>query len=123
MEKDNLSVNIVIKNKKIINKKKDIELILKYIKNNKKKEINEIDKLINITKFNLLIEQQKLDELKLKNKQLISPEIECKICYENKIDLAIIPCGHVLCSKCLQNQHVCPYCRTKINNIQQLYFY
>ena len=123
MEKDNLDVNIVIKNKKIINKKKDIELILKYIKNKKKKEINEIDKLINITKFNLLIEQQKLDELTLKNKKIIYPEIECKICYVNKINLVIIPCGHVFCRKCLQTQNVCPYCRTKINNIQKLYFY
>ena len=123
MENDNCNINIIIKNKKIKNNKKDIDLILKYIKNNKKKEIVEIDKLINITKLNLLIEKQKLDELISTQKKINSSEIECKICYENKINLVIVPCGHVFCGKCLQNQNTCPYCRTKISNVQQLYFY
>ncbi|KAM7059009.1 E3 ubiquitin-protein ligase CBL-C [Molossus nigricans] len=43
----------------------------------------------------------------------------CKICAESKKDVMIKPCGHLLCSRCLDtwqqsDSHTCPFCRGKI---------
>jgi len=123
MDSDKIKINIDIKNGKILNNKKDIEILLKYIKINKKKEITKLDKCINIIKLNLLIEEKKLEQLLNKIKYLESPELDCKICYQNKVNITLIPCGHVFCSSCITNQNLCPYCRRDIQNKQPLFFY
>ena len=46
----------------------------------------------------------------------------CPICLDNKINVAIIPCGHTLCNKCLsQYNERCFICREKFDNIIKLY--
>ena len=39
----------------------------------------------------------------------------CEICFSNKGDYAIIPCGHqIYCNKCLEKLQNCPICRKTI---------
>ncbi|EAY07386.1 hypothetical protein TVAG_204930 [Trichomonas vaginalis G3] len=49
----------------------------------------------------------------------LSPEGEnpetCGICFTNRTDIVIMPCGHTICSECAQhhfaNSNYCPFCR------------
>ncbi|GMS78378.1 hypothetical protein PENTCL1PPCAC_553, partial [Pristionchus entomophagus] len=53
----------------------------------------------------------------------------CKIClteYGNRSKSAIIPCGHVACSECIQkslenSNNTCPFCRGNVQKLQRLY--
>jgi hypothetical protein len=44
--------------------------------------------------------------------------ITCVVCLVNKVQILIVPCGHVVvCSECsLKLSRECPFCRTKIEN-------
>lgn len=43
-------------------------------------------------------------------------DTECHICYDTKIGIVLIPCGHVLCQKCTMKlkSSTCPFCSTTI---------
>ena len=53
----------------------------------------------------------------------------CKICYNNKINYALNPCGHTLCQECseniLKNQHqsinLCPFCKQSIISYHKIF--
>jgi len=49
-----------------------------------------------------------------------------KICFENKCNTAIVPCGHTFCNICIESikskHYNCPICRTKIESILPIYF-
>eukprot|EP01113_Clastostelium_recurvatum_P043665 TRINITY_DN7261_c0_g1_i1.p1 TRINITY_DN7261_c0_g1~~TRINITY_DN7261_c0_g1_i1.p1 ORF type:complete len:302 (-),score=28.59 TRINITY_DN7261_c0_g1_i1:29-934(-) len=46
----------------------------------------------------------------------------CKICFDNKIDTAILECGHaVCCMTCAQKLTTCPTCRNKIAMLLKIY--
>eukprot|EP01090_Pellita_catalonica_P004347 TRINITY_DN14179_c0_g1_i1.p1 TRINITY_DN14179_c0_g1~~TRINITY_DN14179_c0_g1_i1.p1 ORF type:complete len:301 (-),score=65.47 TRINITY_DN14179_c0_g1_i1:84-896(-) len=47
----------------------------------------------------------------------------CKICYENPIEMAIIPCGHtLLCERCATNKLLtCPICRVAVEGIMKIF--
>lgn len=48
--------------------------------------------------------------------------LNCKICYINQLDTALIPCGHcVTCSSCVWNLPQCPICRTKYTGLLKIY--
>jgi len=48
----------------------------------------------------------------------------CSLCMSNSIEMAIIPCGHVACSLCMQrvSQETCFACRQQINQTLKLFF-
>ena len=47
----------------------------------------------------------------------------CKICYMNKVDFCLNPCGHLFCNDCLEllNLNECSLCRKKIINKIKIY--
>ena len=48
----------------------------------------------------------------------------CSICYENKANVALKPCGHVYCETCVSriDTRRCPKCRDLIDGQIKLYF-
>lgn len=53
----------------------------------------------------------------------INNELLCNICYLNRFDHAIIPCGHTLCKNCSEKiLEICPTCRGTIKNIFKIYY-
>lgn len=52
--------------------------------------------------------------------------LRCGVCRENEPRLVLIPCGHVLCSDCInqlerEQQNQCPFCRAFVATTNQLY--
>ena len=45
----------------------------------------------------------------------------CPICFENKINICCIPCGHTYCKKCIECSNNCFICRSNINKIIKIY--
>lgn len=48
----------------------------------------------------------------------------CPVCCETEVQKFLDPCGHTFCSACLSktSNSKCPVCRTKYNNVRQLFF-
>ena len=49
---------------------------------------------------------------------------DCKLCLQNEANILTITCGHVIsCSECVEKlkNHECPFCRTKIGGLLQMY--
>jgi len=49
----------------------------------------------------------------------------CPICCETEVEKFLDPCGHTFCGPCLSKSppnNKCPVCRTKYNNVRQLFF-
>ena len=63
-------------------------------------------------------EEQQIESTKLQLidsiKREINPDLLCQICYENRVNIVITPCGHTFCDKCLGNSLVCYSCRGNI---------
>lgn len=54
-------------------------------------------------------------------------EPQCPICYDCKIEICIVPCGHTLCSKCIikstdRSGPRCPICRSALSKEQPIFF-
>ena len=45
----------------------------------------------------------------------------CPICFDNNINICLVPCGHTFCSEC-DIRFKCAICRTNILSKQKLYF-
>jgi baculoviral IAP repeat-containing protein 7/8 len=57
-----------------------------------------------------------MNELIEENRQLKENQ-ECKICLDNKIDIVLLPCRHlVCCTKCVSKLSLCIICRETIHN-------
>jgi len=49
-------------------------------------------------------------------------ELICKICFENNINIVLLPCGHTHCSKCINYKIIkCPFCDLEIEDYQILH--
>uniref|UniRef100_A0A7S4W2V8 RING-type domain-containing protein n=1 Tax=Ditylum brightwellii TaxID=49249 RepID=A0A7S4W2V8_9STRA len=49
-------------------------------------------------------------------------EMECKICYDNKMDCVLLPCSHMCCcTRCGNNMAECPICRSVIAKVLPIY--
>lgn len=111
------------------------EKIYGVMKNKHIKEINNLNFAIESLKSNYSIEKKKLDELlKIKNnlnlflkenesnyisniKKEINPDLLCNICYENRMNLVLNPCGHIFCDKCFKETNkTCYICRKFVTN-------
>jgi len=55
--------------------------------------------------------------------QRINMELECVVCMDKRVEMACIPCGHlVLCEKCsVLVKSVCPTCRQHIKSFLRIY--
>jgi len=89
-------------------------LIQKYIEESKKQE-------------NLIYELKKNIEFSNKKLSEYDGKTTCSICYKNKINILLEPCGHIcLCEQCLSElgnySKYCPICRQAINNSKKIYF-
>ncbi len=46
----------------------------------------------------------------------------CKICFELRIDVVLIPCGHVVvCESCSKSLDKCPVCRKGVNGVVKMF--
>ena len=55
-----------------------------------------------------------------------SEKMTCNICFENQVDIAINPCGHVMCGGCytqLVHKKKCPLCSKDSVSMLKLYFW
>ena len=49
--------------------------------------------------------------------------LQCKICMDHQCNIVLIPCGHSsLCSCCVSDTKICPFCRTDITAKQAIFF-
>jgi hypothetical protein len=50
----------------------------------------------------------------------------CSVCFDNEINMALVPCGHTFCKGCSEIDRSryakCPQCRTQINARIKIYF-
>ncbi|XP_059147839.1 mucin-2-like [Physella acuta] len=54
-----------------------------------------------------------IEQMAEKNEQL-RKRMVCKICYENKMNVLLLPCGHLVgCLICVARLETCPVCRSK----------
>ena len=106
-------------------------------KSNQIKEINELDNVIKSLKYKKIIMLKETDNdnknyndylmLQNENKNLLKKYENiidlyiCKICFENKPDICLIPCGHIFCKNCLDNSDECYMCRKHILKKQQMF--
>ena len=61
----------------------------------------------------------------IKTQWSVDERFQCKICFENHVEVIFLPCKHVCCcQKCYNKLRVqeCPICRAKIKGVQPLYF-
>lgn len=50
-------------------------------------------------------------------------DITCKICFENKVNIVLAPCGHTHCSKCIDEECIeCPFCHERIRDYMRVRF-
>ena len=54
-------------------------------------------------------------------KREINPDILCSICFDNRVDIVLTPCGHT-CENCLGKVYECYTCRGTINSKHKIYF-
>ena len=108
--------------------KRDQREILSSVKASKLKEIELLNYSINNLQTQLLI-IQKIAAEKTNNienskqemianlKKEINPDLLCSICFENRINLVLTPCGHTFCSSCfnLTKNKECFTCRTPVD--------
>ena len=122
----------VFDNDQITINRKDRAVILKNIKSD---YLNEIQALIysidNLTTQLLMLRKQKEECYKKmeqertnyieKIKREINPDFLCNICFDNRVDLVLVPCGHTICSKCYRSPN-CFVCRNPVQKPYKIFF-
>lgn len=63
------------------------------------------------------------DEETEQEKEQYKEAFRCKICYMNKINITLIPCGHLFCSECdkKRTKKECPICRKEVKDSQAIF--
>ena len=113
--------------------KKTEKLIKESIKQSKLKELELLDYSIRnlqnqyLVMNKLLTESSNSFEQNKQNyiesiKREINPELLCQICYENRVDTFLTPCGHTWCIKCIENTDKCYTCRKYIEKKKKIFF-
>ena len=60
--------------------------------------------------------------LEIYNTKDVGPKKKCGVCWEDKVLVAIVECGHMhFCRECLSQVTECPMCRTKFNSVLRIY--
>lgn len=135
----------ILKRELEFNKEERIELFEKYDKyiNSKKKkkqfitsitfglrddmnEVDEVVKTINLDCPELIFHMLKNineNEKKVKINNKIEDKRYCSICYDNRKNCCLIPCGHMFCRICINMLLIkrCPYCNLPYKESLNLY--
>lgn len=123
----NLNSNIFSNNEEITN-------YIQYVKDFKEKHIKIHEDIINVLDSNIeyLLKRKKYIEINLKEFNNFMKMVNetndlrthlCSICYENEVNMCLIPCGHTLCENCsLKLSYNCHSCRRNIEDRIKLYF-
>jgi hypothetical protein len=109
------------------------------LKNEQLKELESINYAIETLKTNYSIEHRNIEKLfavkenihkyleNTKKQYLeklekdVNPELQCQICYENRLDIVLNPCGHMFCYKCFKDSDKCFVCRKDVNNVIKVF--
>tara|TARA_R110002074_G_scaffold105525_1_gene227946 strand:- start:3015 stop:3593 length:579 start_codon:yes stop_codon:yes gene_type:complete len=83
----------------------------------------------NITEIKENIKNSEIKILKLKKELSLTHDCGvgnqyiCFICLDRGVDTLLNPCGHVICSTCMQHQNPqsCPYCRGTIQSSKKFF--
>jgi hypothetical protein len=89
------------------------DILYRILYNKKRKLLKDLDHAIDVYSIKHII-----------NKKDKFAEVEycCKICLENPINIATLPCGHLFCKACYKkSNNKCYNCRGKITNILNIY--
>ena len=96
----------ILKNEQL-KKLEHIDYAIQTIKTNYSIERKNIEKLYeikeNIHKYLENEREQYLEKLKKDT----NPELQCQICYENRLDIVLNPYGHMFCHKCFKDSSNC----------------
>ncbi|MQL84571.1 hypothetical protein Taro_017080 [Colocasia esculenta] len=68
----------------------------------------------------LLVEQEKADS-SAKEADAAKAAWSCRICLAAEVEVAIIPCGHVLCLRCSSAVSRCPFCRLQVSRTMKIF--
>jgi hypothetical protein len=103
--------------KKRINELNNLNFAIESLKSNYAIEKKNLDELLKIKKnLTLFLKQNESDYISNIKKQ-INPDLLCNICYENRINLVLNPCGHIFCDNCFKNsEKTCYICRKCVVN-------
>jgi hypothetical protein len=125
----NLSVEI--KNNSFIKlPASDEKLLFSCLKNKYKKQINEYKNILEVMEYNKIIRSKEFQEKTYNNNLVILNQEKdikknlnfCQICFDNKIDTVIVPCGHLFCLKCIESSNQCYFCRGTIEKKQRIIY-
>lgn len=68
----------------------------------------------------LLLEQDKADTA-AKEADTAKTAWQCRVCLTSEVDVAMIPCGHVLCRRCSSAVTRCPFCRLQVTKAMRIF--
>ncbi|KAH9612108.1 hypothetical protein KSS87_002588 [Heliosperma pusillum] len=68
----------------------------------------------------LLLEQDKAESA-AKEADTAKAAWQCRICLAAEVDVAMIPCGHVLCRRCSSAVSRCPFCRIQVSKTMKIF--
>ena len=117
----------------LIISKSNQKAILNSIKSQKLKEIELLNYSITNLQSQIIILRKMIEDqgsiLENEKQQLIksikhdiNPDLLCPICFENRVNLVVTPCGHTFCAECLDNSPSCFICRTIIQDKFKIFF-
>jgi hypothetical protein len=108
----NININII--NGKIETLSSEDEELLYRILYNKKRNI--------LMDLGSAIEMYSIKHIINKKDKFAEVEYCCKICLENPINIATLPCGHLFCNPCyLKSNNICYNCRSHIKSVVKIY--
>ena len=104
---------------KALKRKRLMEIeLLDYSINNLSTQLILINKMVK-DKVNSLDNRRK--EYIEKIKKEINPDLLCQICFSNRIDIILTPCGHTFCSDCIGDSKECFNCRGSIEKSYKVF--
>ena len=126
------------------NKFKNIDSDLKtkiygILKNKELTELRDINFAIENLRTTYIVERKNIDKLlhvkdnihnylkNVKNEYVsklekdINPELQCQICFENRLDIVLNPCGHMFCLKCFKDNKIFFNFRKEVTSIIKVY--
>ncbi len=103
------------KKKEKINEIHTLNTSIQHLKHYEKKTNQQIDNMI-FQKKRIKEDIEKYQSIFFKHTSM-----ECKICFDNIVDIIVTPCGHCYCQKCSLNMNKCYICQQEINNKHKIY--
>ncbi|GAB2275278.1 hypothetical protein Dimus_010038 [Dionaea muscipula] len=68
----------------------------------------------------LVLEQDKADAA-AKEADAAKAAWQCRVCLSVEVEIALVPCGHVLCRRCSSAVSRCPFCRIQVSKAMRIF--